>query len=699
MMRILFAIGTIVMLSMAPVRAATYQWDGGPTGNFSDPNWLNAQTLERGGPPGAGDIAQDDEGGTLTLQGGSVQELEGNGTFDVEGQFSCTLLDGGPTVIGFGQLTSSTVKGIVFLKGGNLVANVVMTSQIYVQAGGTLLAQLVTDHANVTCADPGSSINAQGGMADVGLQVMAGGHVTAASIDNGQGSSSSVQGSGALVSVSGDVTLAEGSTLDLSSGAKLQASGNLFLAGGATFTSGGASLTDPQTSLEVGGNLMVGAFAGSFFFSVKNGAHLLGNTTFIGTGGNGHLSIDSGGSVVAGGKDHNFVVGAFPGSSGFVSVADPNSSLDIGAWGTLCAVGSYGVGTLSISDGASVHCDILALGLAPGSTGALTITGTGSSLYGNNNLFVGGTPLEQPGGSGSVLVTDSAKLQVGPLLWISKSGVVTLDSTAQISVGQGAFGPPGTLRVNPGGTLFGYGRVQGQVVQAQGGKIIPGGSPGILTIDGNFQQEPGAELDIVIGGNTPGSGFSQLNVTGAASIGGTLNIILANGFTPSPGETFPILNAASVSGTFAQVNGASVSYTTGGITLNNVTGTTAPPIVSIETQGQNILVSWPEAAQGYSLQTTPNLLSPTWTTIPTIKNTFVSDPAVGPAFFRLVQAPVLAIQRSPSNMLVTWWPHFPGFGLQSTINPSSGPWINVLTSTNSYAFNPNGPAMFFRLIH
>jgi hypothetical protein len=58
-----------------------------------------------------------------------------------------------------------------------------------------------------------------------------------------------------------------------------------------------------------------------------------------------------------------------------------------------------------------------------------------------------------------------------------------------------------------------------------------------------------------IGGLTPGTQFDQLLVSGIATLGGTLDLLLLNGFNPGIGATFQILNYGSRVGQFATVNG------------------------------------------------------------------------------------------------------------------------------------------------
>jgi len=90
---------------------------------------------------------------------------------------------------------------------------------------------------------------------------------------------------------------------------------------------------------------------------------------------------------------------------------------------------------------------------------------------------------------------------------------------------------------------------------AQAGDIP---NPGILTISGNgfgnYNQNSAGAYDVVIGGLTAGTQYSQLNVASTAALGGTLNVSLINGFAPSAGNQFTILNAGTLTGQFVTTN-------------------------------------------------------------------------------------------------------------------------------------------------
>jgi hypothetical protein len=73
------------------------------------------------------------------------------------------------------------------------------------------------------------------------------------------------------------------------------------------------------------------------------------------------------------------------------------------------------------------------------------------------------------------------------------------------------------------------------------------GSPtGIANLSVNFIQTSDATLNIDISG---ASTFDQLKITGNATLAGKLNLTL-NNFVPASGNTFQILSASSLSGTF-----------------------------------------------------------------------------------------------------------------------------------------------------
>jgi hypothetical protein len=105
-----------------------------------------------------------------------------------------------------------------------------------------------------------------------------------------------------------------------------------------------------------------------------------------------------------------------------------------------------------------------------------------------------------------------------------------------------------------GGNLGGSGTLNGNPILSGNTDCGPGQSPGILTINGNYTQGANNALNIQLAGTTAGSGYDQLNVTGTATLGGTLNVSQINGFT-SNGGSYVIMKYGARNGTFATVNG------------------------------------------------------------------------------------------------------------------------------------------------
>ncbi len=132
---------------------------------------------------------------------------------------------------------------------------------------------------------------------------------------------------------------------------------------------------------------------------------------------------------------------------------------------------------------------------------------------------------------------------VGSNDYVQTAGTTTLGSaysTLAVQSGQ-------SVNIE-GGLLQGFGTIQGNLINS--GTVHPGDGPGTLTVTGNYTQNSGGVLDIAIGGLTPGSQYGVLSVTGSASLDGTLDISLLNGFTPTSGDTFVILTSSDLNGMF-----------------------------------------------------------------------------------------------------------------------------------------------------
>jgi hypothetical protein len=112
----------------------------------------------------------------------------------------------------------------------------------------------------------------------------------------------------------------------------------------------------------------------------------------------------------------------------------------------------------------------------------------------------------------------------------------------------------------PGGTINAYGTLDVSATAfINSGILSEGTGAGVLKIQGNYTQSATGVLDLVTGG-TPSSTYDQLNITGSASLGGTLNESLIDGFAPVVSNSFKVITYAQVTGSFATFNGLPLPY-------------------------------------------------------------------------------------------------------------------------------------------
>ena len=150
----------------------------------------------------------------------------------------------------------------------------------------------------------------------------------------------------------------------------------------------------------------------------------------------------------------------------------------------------------------------------------------------------------------SAAVATAGEMRISQSLRVD--GALAVDASSNVIVGPGTL-TIAAVRINPGGVLSGTGTIiADQIVvagnadnQFTGAQIRPGTSPGALTLDGNYQQESGGELIMEIAGTSAGA-HDQLVITGNANLGGTLVLQFLDGFIPSQGDQFALLDIGGV---------------------------------------------------------------------------------------------------------------------------------------------------------
>ena len=179
---------------------------------------------------------------------------------------------------------------------------------------------------------------------------------------------------------------------------------------------------------------------------------------------------------------------------------------------------------------------------------------------------------------------------------LANLGILSISAAFTQTTGNTSLNGGGidTSAANPlqiqGGTLMGAGTIAGDVSNT-GGTLAPGTSTavGAISLNGSglgiYTQGPGT-YSVKIGST---SSFDSVSATGAVTLAGTLNVSLINSFSPALSNTFTILTAGSVSGTFGTTNlpalssglGWKVTYNATSVVLSVVS--VSSPVVTLPT--------------------------------------------------------------------------------------------------------------------
>jgi len=172
----------------------------------------------------------------------------------------------------------------------------------------------------------------------------------------------------------------------------------------------------------------------------------------VGNRGTGSLGIFLGGTVQSG-DAYIAYIGLESGSSGTVTVAGSGSK-----WtnGDFIFVGTHGTGTLEVRDGGAVESWGGDIGYASGSSGSVTVAGSGSKWTNSSYVYVGGD------GTGTLNIQNGGEVSntYGYLGYQSSSnGTATVDgigskwtNSGKLNVG-GNYSGTGTLNIQNGGQV------------------------------------------------------------------------------------------------------------------------------------------------------------------------------------------------------------------------------------------------------
>jgi len=557
-----FTVGSLMQISGGSLTAGSYVLDANLNlSGVAQTITTNAATLtlaggtihnNSGGTNALGGLATNT--GKLTIAGTSnnvsttAASFSNTGTLTINGGDSFTAAK-------LTQISGSTLSGGTFVLGGNLDLttsgiNITTNSSTLTLQGGTImsgatnaLANLNNNTKTLTLAN-NATFTTTGNFTDSGTMTI------------NSGSTFAVISSGSLTNYNSTTKTLTGGTYTV--GGTLSAAGLDIVTDAANITlSGTGKLVNSTNSANALANLNTIASTGSLTLASNANFTAAGNLT-----NSGKLTVNSGSTLGVTGTLTNLSAGTLTGGTytvgGTMQLASANGGITTNA-ANLTLTGT----TAKILDGTNN-----ALGGFNNNTGAFTLASLARLTTASSNFTNSGTVLVSKGTTFTVGGTGNSYNQ--------SAGTTTVDGTL---AGSGTTGISVT-----GGMILGAGALKGNVSIGGGGtkptiNVGDSGKAGLLKITGTYAQLSTGTMNVSIGGTTVGTQFSQLQVSGAASLGGTLTAALVNGFTPTVGQTFTVLTASSVAGTFSNstiaINSTehfSVSYTSTGVVLTVASG-------------------------------------------------------------------------------------------------------------------------------
>lgn len=299
------------------------------------------------------------------------------------------------------------------------------------------------------------------------------------------------------------------------------------------------------------------------------------------------------------------------------NVSNENISNNLENNGTLEFQGNYTLSGLLTGTGMLNNSGVLNLGNATGSvvqnsivnSGTINNTGTytfsnvvsgtglfsnagtlnltGSGLFGNNFVNGGTGTLNFSGGSEQDIYFGGSFQNAANVFF--NGGLFTFDTGYSQSAGNLTVQPGtqlvGNVSIN-GGALRGFANITGNL-NAQGGRIVPGASPGLMTVSGDLNLDANSIIDIEIlsDGGVQGTDFDCIVVQGNANLAGQLNLIDISGGTLVAGSQYAFLEANTINGTFGGISSspASSAYTFSSPVIANTTNGQQLPIQQMST--------------------------------------------------------------------------------------------------------------------
>jgi hypothetical protein len=472
--------------------------------------------------------------GTINLQStGNVTELNISGSITLTAPGKVIMsANANNFILGSGTLTNQgTISGegnigdgtIAVVNSGSILANETGThtpSTLFIDTNGSGFTNNVGSKSGILNVSAKNTLIIEGGPLNnfSSGTLTAGQYLVAGELEFAAGTG--IVNNNATISLTGataEIFNTSNSMNALLPLASNGVAGSFALAGGAKFTTAGNFTNNGTLNVGVGDKFSTGTNGASNLTNYNSGTSTLTGGVYI-LAGTGQIQFNNGGNasdIVT--NAANITLSSASTTNSFVDQSNNNA---LANFATNASNGSF---TLSADRNFTTGGNLTNAGIV----NVQKSTGTGSTA-----LIIGGTGIySQTGGTTTV------------------DGRLTASGGINISGGFLYGNAAGSLSGNAG-TLVGN-------LSLTGGTLNPGDGLkkiGDLNITGTYSESGAGILNIDLDGIVANSKYDVLNVSGAATLGGTITIDLITGFNPVVGNSWDVLNYASATGAFSTVN-------------------------------------------------------------------------------------------------------------------------------------------------
>jgi autotransporter-associated beta strand protein len=538
---------------------------------------VNGGTLSIGNNAALGTGPVIGNGGTLRADGATrTIANEVSGAIGVDGAFDLKLsspLHGAVTKNGPGTLVfgnAGATASSLSVNGGVVRVDAPLT----VTAGLTNFATVLLGTQTLTVN--GAGFNNQGSLPLTGGTLAGSGPVVNTGLVSGNGVIDGTGGftNNAQLAVSGgNLTLANAGlnanagNVDIGPGLQVRLTGGMLANAGAVLLDGGVVTGTATLSNNVGGLISGRGMISAPLANAGGTLRAVGGTLNVASAftSSGIIRLDDaaylvGGSITNAGLIHG---------DGTIANALTNAgggSIRVDFGKTLLITGAFAanVGEINLQGGALDF------------TGAIT-NGAAGVIAGRGALYTGGlTNSGQMAFSGGAAdIHGDVTITAGARVVTSGAGTVTTFFDDVVHNGLTIFTGAGASTVFFG-DQSGAGSFTGTGTVYYIGDLRPGNSAAAVSYGGALALGSTTTLAVELGGAAAGQ-YDQIQVAGALSLSGDLAVSLINGFAPTAGQSFNILDWGSLSGAFASL---SLPALGGGVTWN-VTQLYATGVISV----------------------------------------------------------------------------------------------------------------------